>query len=90
MKEYTVTVYEKTDKGFNPGTYWKNKDGQFHREEGPAIEYADGEVQYRLNGSFLSEAAWKYEMARRNAPAKELTVAEISKLLGYEVKVVKG
>jgi hypothetical protein len=30
------------------------------------------------------------EFNRRTSKVKELTVAEISELLGYEVKVVKG
>jgi len=60
--------------------------GKCHREDGPAIEYADGTRCWYLNGEYLSEAAYNSRMN----PVKELTVAEISAMLGYEVKVVKG
>jgi len=56
-----------------------------HREDGPAVEYADGSKSWYLNGTKYTEAEWK---AKLN-PVKELSVKEISDLLGYEVKVVK-
>jgi hypothetical protein len=34
---------------------WKNKDGLLHREDGPAIEYADGTKVWYLNGEFHRE-----------------------------------
>jgi antitoxin component YwqK of YwqJK toxin-antitoxin module len=61
------------------------KDGELHREGGPAIEYANGDISWYLNGEYLSEA----EFLRRTQPAKELTVAEIEKLMGHRVKVIK-
>jgi len=64
---------------------WRNQDGLFHREDGPAIEYADGAKYWYLNGQRLTEE----EFNRRTLKVKEMTVAEISELLGYEVKVVK-
>jgi len=30
--------------------FWKNKDGQFHRVNGPAVEYKDGSKRWFLNG----------------------------------------
>ena len=59
--------------------------GKRHREDGPAIEWADGSKSWYLNGIEYTEAEWK---AKLN-PVKELSVKEISDLLGYEVKVVK-
>jgi len=56
-----------------------------HCEYGPAVEYADGSKDWYLNGTEYTEAEWK---AKLN-PVKELSVKEISDLLGYEVKVVK-
>ena len=60
--------------------------GKRHREDGPAVEYADDmDKQWFLNGEEVTEK----EHARRTSKTKELTVQEISDLLGYEVKVVK-
>ena len=67
------------------GTKFWYLNGQYHREDGPAIEYANGDKSWWLNGKYITEAEFN---ARMN-PAKELTVAEIEKLLGYSVKVVK-
>ena len=74
-----------------PAIEWANGDkewylnGKRHREDGPAIEYDDGSKAWYLNGTRYTEAEWK---AKLN-PVKELSVKEISDLLGYEVKVVK-
>jgi len=59
--------------------------GELHREDGPAVECADGEKLWFLNGKKITEE----EHARRTQPAKELSVAEIEKLLGYRIKIVK-
>ena len=101
MIEYTVKVHANGDKFWylndqrhredgpaieyaNGDKFWYLND-QLHREAGPAVEYADGGKYWYLNGEELTEAEFN---ARMN-PAKELTVAEISKLLGYEVKIIK-
>ncbi len=61
--------------------------GALHREDGAAIEYFDGDRSWYLDDiRFSSKEAWE---KAKNPPVKELTVAEISELLGYEVKVVK-
>jgi hypothetical protein len=44
MQTYTVTVDE-----FGT-TFWFNSQGQLHRENGPAIEYADGSRVWCQNG----------------------------------------
>ena len=44
MIEYTVRVYEDGSK------YWY-LNGELHREDGPAIEYASGDKAWYLNGS---------------------------------------
>jgi hypothetical protein len=41
-KHYTVHVYE--DK-----TIWFNEKGQYHREDGPAIEYVNGTKEWFIN-----------------------------------------
>lgn len=78
MIEYTVRV------SANGTKFWYLNDER-HREDGPAVELADGDKYWYLNGSPVTEE----EHARRTSKTKELTVQEISDLLGYEVKVVK-
>jgi len=77
-KTYEVRVYDNSTK-----EWFLN--GKRHREDGPAIEFADGNKYWYLNNTKYTEAEWK---AKLN-PVKELSVKEISDLLGYEVKVVK-
>lgn len=62
-------------------SWWLN--GKLHREDGPAYEGKNGIKEWWLNGVEVTE---KDVMGPK---AKELTVSEISELLGYEVKVVK-
>jgi len=59
--------------------------GERHREDGPAIEWANGDKEWYLGGKEYTEQEY---LAKTN-PVKELTVAEIEKLLGYSVKVIK-
>ena len=33
---------------------WRNAVGQYHREDGPAIEYADGTKEWWINGKQYS------------------------------------
>ena len=47
--------------------------------------YDDGTKEWYINGKRLTKKEWK----QRVSPVKELTVEEISKLLGHEVKIVK-
>jgi len=61
------------------------KAGKLHREDGPAVEYANGDNYWYLNGVEYTEAEFNAKMH----PAKELSVADIEKLLGFKVKVVK-
>jgi hypothetical protein len=61
------------------------RDGKRHREDGPAIEWSDGSKFWYWDGKRLAEAKF-LELIQ---PAREMTVAEIEKLLGHKVKVVK-
>ena len=81
MIEYTVKVY-------NDRTIWFLND-ELHREDGPAIEYTNGDEDYYLNGKYYTEENYHKEIQKRLNPVKELTVAEISEILGYDVKIVK-
>ena len=56
-----------------------------HNEHGPAIECASGTKWWYLDGKELTEA----EFNAHNNPVKELTVADIEKLVGHPVKIVK-
>ena len=78
MIEYTVKVYPNGSK-----SWWLN--GKRHREDGPAIEWADGDKSWWLNGKEVTEEEHK----RRTSKVIEMTVAEISKALGKQVKVVE-
>ena len=65
MKEYTVKVY-------NDRTEWF-LNGKFHREDGPAVEWADCYKVWCLNGRQLTEDEFN---ARMNPV--ELTLDEIA------------
>jgi len=78
MITYEVKVYDNGTK-----SWWLN--GQYHREDGPAVECANGYKEWWLNGKYLTEK----EFIKRTSNTKELTVKEISDLLGYEVKIIK-
>ena len=59
--------------------------GKLHREDGAAIECTDGYKAWYLEGKKYTQAEFKAKMQ----PVKELTVADIEKLLGHRVKIVK-
>ena len=103
MEKYDVEVdNEGTVRYYKPGTKEPHRlngpaveyadgskcwyvDGKLHRTDGPAAEYADGSKYWFINGVILTEEQFK----EKTAPvAKELTVAEIEKLLGHPVKVI--
>jgi hypothetical protein len=101
IKEYTVKVYDNGNKYWylngklhredGPAVEWVDGtkywylDGKSHREDGPAVEYANGSKAWYLNGKYYTKAKFKAKMA----PVKEMTVADLEKLLGYPVKIVK-
>ena len=54
MKTYTVKV------GKNGTIRWYKPDTEeLHREDGPAIEYANGSKYWYLNGKLLTEQQWQ-------------------------------
>jgi hypothetical protein len=101
MIEYTVKVYADGDKSWclngklhredGPAVEWADGgkfwylNGKRHREDGPALEWADGDKRWYLNGKYMTEEEHK---AATN-PAVEMTVEEICKVLGKNVKVIK-
>jgi len=62
MIEYTVEVYSNGDK------HW-NLNGKLHREDGPAVEFANGTKYCYLNDKRLTEDQFNEAMN----PTKELT-----------------
>jgi len=59
--------------------------GNRHRDNGPAFEFANGEKRWYLNGVQLTEA----EFLATTQPVVELTVADIEKLVGKRVKIIR-
>ena len=64
--------------------YWY-QNNRLHRTDGPAIEYASGRKMWYINGEELSEA----EFLAATQPVVEMTVADVEKLLGKRVKIIK-
>jgi len=58
--------------------------GKLHREDGPAVEWVNGSKQWCLNGKYLAE-----EEFNNRTQTIEMTVEEISKRIGKNVKVIK-
>ena len=78
MIEYTVKVSASGNK------FWY-LNGKWHREDGPAIEHASGGKEWYLNDKQVTEEEHK----RMTSKVVEMTVGEISKALGKQVKVVE-
>jgi hypothetical protein len=68
----------------NGDKYWYIDDN-LHREDGPAVVHVNGDKDWYLNGNNYSESDFNLKMNSR----KELTIAEIEKLLGYSIVVTK-
>ena len=79
MIEYTVRVW-------NDGNKFWYLNGKMHREDGPALEYPDGGKRWYLNNRLMSEEEHKAAM---NLVVEEMTMEEICKALGKNVKVKK-
>ena len=79
MIKYEVEVYANGDK------LWR-LNGKFHREDGPAVEYAYGTKYWYLNDNNLTEAEHK----AKTDPTVEMTMEEICKALGKNVKVKRN
>ena len=64
-------------------SWWQN--GQRHRADGPAIEWTSGRKDWFINGNRMTEP----EFLAATQPVVEMTVADVEKLLGKRVKIVK-
>jgi len=67
------------------GTKFWFLNGQRHREDGPAVEYPNGSKMWYFNGEGYTEE----EFLKKTSPVKEYTVADLEKLLGHPVKIIK-
>ena len=67
------------------GTKYWYLNGKLHREDGPAIERANGSKSWYLNGKEVTEEEHK----RQTSKVVEMTMEEINKALGKQVKVVQ-
>ncbi len=101
MIEYTVKVYYNGDKAWFLNGKLHREDGpaiegtngykawylnnKRHREDGPALEYSRGKKYWYLNGTEMTEEEHKEAMN----PVEEMTMEEICKALGKNVKVKK-
>ena len=87
-KDAKCTVLHRED---GPAIEWCDGDkrwhqnGLLHRTDGPAIEYANGGKYWYINDERMTEA----EFLAATQPVVELTVADIEKLLGKRVKIIK-
>ena len=100
MIEYTVKVYGNGAKEWNlngdlhredgpayegaSGTKHWYLNGKLHREDGPAVELSNGDKYWYLNDVQYTEEEYYSKLN----PAKELTMEELVKELGYNVKIV--
>ena len=67
------------------GTKYWCQNGQRHRTDGPAVEHADGSKAWCVNDKRLTKA----EFLAVTQPVVEMTVADVEKLLGKRVKIIK-
>ena len=63
--------------------WWQND--QCHRIDGPAVVYANGRKNWYINDKVMTEA----EFLAATQPAVEMTVADVEKLVGKRVKIIK-
>ena len=64
--------------------FWCLND-KLHREDGPAMEWANGDKEWYLNDEEVTEEEHK----RMTSKVVEMTMEEINKALGKQVKVVQ-
>lgn len=70
---------------YTTGDKFWYQNGDLHRTDGPAIEYANGTKRWYINGVPMTED----EFLAATQPVVEMTVADVEKLLGKRVKIIK-
>ena len=61
------------------------QEGRRHRIDGPAVVYANGSKAWYINNKEMTEA----EFLAATQPTVEMTVADVEKLVGKRVKIIK-
>jgi len=61
-------------------------DGKRHRLDGPAIVYTDGFMAWYISGKVCTKKEFDEII---NQDTIELTLEEVSSLLGYKIKIIK-
>jgi hypothetical protein len=61
-------------------------EGRLHRTDGPAIVYPNGKTAFYLHGEQYAEEDFKRKTEKKQV---EMTMEELSKILGYDVKIIK-
>ena len=101
MQKYEVTVADNGDitwyqngllhrldgpaiEYLNGDKFWF-QNGKLHRLDGPAVERVDGKCFWYIEGVEYTEV----EFNQKINPPKEMSVAELEKILGYPIKIVK-
>ena len=66
MKEYQITENNITYsvKQYNCGDKYWYLNEKLHRETGPAVEYADGYVEYFYNGLYIESVNSDFDLKR--------------------------
>ena len=78
MKTYTVNISDSGCKSWFLG-------GKLHREDGPAVEYSNGDKHWYINDKQLSQA----EFNDRNKP-KASCAGKVVEIDGVKYKLVKA
>ena len=65
------------------------KNGKLHRNDGPAVENEDGYKEWWLNGMRYTEKQ-EFNLIMNNPKEIELTMTEINKHFGCQVKIVES
>ena len=74
-----------------PAIEWRDgekrwyQNGRLHRTDGPAIERCNGTKEWYINDKRMTEA----EFLAVTQPVIEMTVADVEKLVGKRVKIIK-
>ena len=58
------------------GTKWWLLNGKLHREDGPAVEWTDGNKHWYLNDIWYTEEQYKKEMAKQNSSLGRLIMKD--------------
>ena len=79
MKDYKVRIHSN-------GTKEWYLDNKLHREDGPAVERADGDKAWFLNGKKLSERSFNIHNKRNNVLTKNVKINNYVQEMNMKLK----